>query len=120
MPTTTEIAWSEQTFLTFNPHKPINRKLYILSCESCGYEVEEDVVPPAKCPRCHAHDRFTRVMIPGSILAQADEFPEGADPRIGFARQIVVRGGALLRRPEGSSKVGNGKFKFRLPNQIGV
>jgi predicted Zn-ribbon and HTH transcriptional regulator len=42
-----------------------------LECASCGYEPEDFVSPPSRCPKCFGSgwERHTR---PGSLLAQAN------------------------------------------------
>ena len=41
-----------------------------LECAACGYEPEDFVSPPSRCPKClgSGWQRYTR---PGSLLAQA-------------------------------------------------
>jgi len=116
MPVSSEShSWRDNSsFVVLEPPRIIPRKLFLLECAECGYEVEQGVTPPDQCPRCRAWNRFQRVRLPGSTLAHADEYPEGTDPRVGFDRRVVVT--SLPGFELGGSRIkgGNGrKLRFR-------
>lgn len=68
------------TYPSYDPDQTVADRLavFILQCSSCGFEPEDMVSPPHTCPKCHGHswERFAR---PGSILANAERYPDRAE-----------------------------------------
>lgn len=64
-------------YASFDPHKTMSERfsVFVVQCRCCGYEPEDAVRPPRTCPKCHSQswERFAR---PGSILANAERYPE--------------------------------------------
>jgi hypothetical protein len=69
---------SEGSFPTYDPFSvevanTSKVSMFVLQCCCCGFEPDDQVVPPRVCPKCHSQswERFTR---PGSILANANRY----------------------------------------------
>jgi rubrerythrin len=62
-------------FATFDPHQsPLGAvAVFSLQCRCCGYEPDESVSPPKRCPKCSS-DAWERFARPGSILSNSERY----------------------------------------------
>ena len=72
MPISMEPFASERQFPTYDPWAVREQRVGIfqMQCRSCGHEASDPLVMPKACPKCGGH-HFERVLVPGSILANA-------------------------------------------------
>jgi hypothetical protein len=54
---------------TFDPYEPLAARMSIhqTQCRSCGFEPEDRLTPPTRCPKCSG-TAWERFALPGSIL----------------------------------------------------
>jgi rubrerythrin len=59
-------------FATYDPFARSGEqaRVFSLQCHSCGYEVDNGVIPPRVCPKCRSQ-AWERSIRPGSLLADA-------------------------------------------------
>lgn len=59
-------------FPTFDPYlqKSSGPQMFGVSCRCCGYEPEDRLILPRRCPKCGG-ESFERFPLPGALLAQA-------------------------------------------------
>lgn len=85
MPVSAERFASEGHFPSYDPVTAGSRPTAMtkLECRCCGYEPNNTVVAPVRCPKCHA-SCWQRFSIPGSLLACLARTP---------ARRLVLASG---------------------------
>lgn len=59
-------------FPTFDPYQQDSAgpQMFGVLCRRCGYEPEDRLVLPRRCPKCGG-ESFERFPLPGALLAQA-------------------------------------------------
>ena len=57
------------SFDTYDVHHAADppRRMWMFNCRNCGFEPEDPIIPPRRCPKCGC-GVFQRVMVPGALL----------------------------------------------------